>query len=36
VIPMASRAMAPVPDTRLGAGIEPPAYASAYRRPGSP
>jgi uncharacterized protein len=36
VIPMVSHAMAPVADTRLRAGIEPPAYASGYRRPGSP
>ena len=36
VIPIASQAMPPVPDTRLRTGIAPPAYANPYRRPGSP
>jgi uncharacterized protein len=36
VIPLASLAGAPEPDQRLRAGIEPPSYVSAYRRPGSP
>ncbi len=36
VIPLASSARAPEPDPRLRAGIAPPAYVSAYRRPGSP
>ena len=35
VIPLASRPLAPEPDPRLRAGIALPAYASAYRRPGS-
>jgi nitroimidazol reductase NimA-like FMN-containing flavoprotein (pyridoxamine 5'-phosphate oxidase superfamily) len=36
VIPLASQAMPPVADARLPAGVAIPAYASAYRRPGSP
>jgi uncharacterized protein len=36
VIPLGIAAETPKPDPRLGAGIAPPAYASAYRRPGSP
>ena len=36
VIPLASRAMAPVADPRLPAGVAIPAYASTYRRPGGP
>jgi hypothetical protein len=36
VIPLASRACSPEPDPRLRAGIAPPAYVTAYRRPGSP
>jgi uncharacterized protein len=32
VVPLLSTAGAPEPDPRLGAGISPPAYASAYRR----
>jgi uncharacterized protein len=36
VIPLASQALAPVADERLPAGVAIPAYASAYRRPGSP
>jgi nitroimidazol reductase NimA-like FMN-containing flavoprotein (pyridoxamine 5'-phosphate oxidase superfamily) len=36
VIPLASRALAPEPDPRLRAGIEPPPYVTAYRRAGSP
>ncbi len=36
VIPLASQARAPEPDQRLRAGIEPPSYVTAYRRPGSP
>jgi nitroimidazol reductase NimA-like FMN-containing flavoprotein (pyridoxamine 5'-phosphate oxidase superfamily) len=36
VIPLSSRAGAPEPDPRLRAGTAVPAYASAYRRPGSP
>jgi hypothetical protein len=35
VIPLASRASSPEPDPRLRAGIAPPAYVTAYRRPGS-
>ncbi len=34
VIPLVSEALAPVPDPRLRAGIAPPAYTTAYRRPG--
>jgi nitroimidazol reductase NimA-like FMN-containing flavoprotein (pyridoxamine 5'-phosphate oxidase superfamily) len=36
VIPLRTAAMAPEPDPRLSAGIAPPPYASAYRRPGCP
>jgi uncharacterized protein len=36
VIPMARGAGTPEADPRLDAGIEPPAYATAYRRPGNP
>lgn len=36
VIPLATEAGVPTPDPRLRAGIEPPAYVSAYRRPGGP
>ncbi len=36
VIPLASRPGAPQPDPRLRPGIAPPAYVSAYRRPGAP
>jgi uncharacterized protein len=36
VIPLASSPGTPQPDARLRAGIEPPAYVSAYRRPGAP
>ena len=36
VIPLATEARAPEPDPRLRAGIAPPAYVSAYRRPGGP
>jgi uncharacterized protein len=36
VIPLSIKAEAPEPDPRLGADVAPPAYASAYRRPGSP
>jgi uncharacterized protein len=36
VIPLATVAGAPEPDSRLRAGIELPAYASSYGRPGSP
>jgi nitroimidazol reductase NimA-like FMN-containing flavoprotein (pyridoxamine 5'-phosphate oxidase superfamily) len=35
VIPLLSGAGAPEPDVRLRAGIAPPAYAIAYRRPGA-
>jgi uncharacterized protein len=34
VIPLISATGTPEPDARLDAGIAPPAYASAYRRPG--
>jgi hypothetical protein len=34
VIPLLCSAGAPQPDARLRAGIAPPAYATAYRRPG--
>ena len=34
VLPIMSVAGAPQPDPRLRAGIAPPGYASAYRRPG--
>jgi len=34
VIPLLSSAGTPEPDARLRAGIPPPAYATAYRRPG--
>jgi uncharacterized protein len=36
VIPFRAQAAAPQPDPRLRAGIEPPAYASGYTRPGGP
>lgn len=36
VIPLRTLAMAPEGDPRLGAGISPPPYVSAYRRPGGP
>jgi uncharacterized protein len=36
VVPLATQALAPEPDPRLRAGIAPPAYASDYRRTGSP
>jgi nitroimidazol reductase NimA-like FMN-containing flavoprotein (pyridoxamine 5'-phosphate oxidase superfamily) len=36
VIPLTPRQSAPQPDERLRAGIEPPPYARAYRRPGAP
>ena len=36
VIPLTSTARSPEPDPRLRAGITPPPYATAYRRPGSP
>jgi nitroimidazol reductase NimA-like FMN-containing flavoprotein (pyridoxamine 5'-phosphate oxidase superfamily) len=36
VIPLVTEARAPEPDARLRDGIAPPAYATAYRRPGSP
>jgi|HubBroStandDraft_2_1064218.scaffolds.fasta_scaffold00101_11 nitroimidazol reductase NimA-like FMN-containing flavoprotein (pyridoxamine 5'-phosphate oxidase superfamily) len=36
VIPLANTARSPEPDPRLRAGIAPPLYATAYRRPGSP
>jgi nitroimidazol reductase NimA-like FMN-containing flavoprotein (pyridoxamine 5'-phosphate oxidase superfamily) len=36
VIPLVTEACAPEPDPRLRPGIDPPAYVSAYRRPGSP
>lgn len=36
VIPLRTEAGAPTPDPLLRAGIEPPSYVSAYRRPGSP
>jgi len=34
VIPLATEAGSPEPDARLPAGVAPPAYATAYRRPG--
>ncbi len=36
VIPLASSAAAPEPDQRLTAGIQAPAYVTAYSRPASP
>jgi hypothetical protein len=36
VIPLSSEPHTPEPDPRLRAGIAPPPYVSAYRRPGSP
>jgi uncharacterized protein len=36
VIPLSSEPHTPEPDLRLRAGIVPPPYVSAYRRPGSP
>ncbi len=36
VIPLASEARSPEPDTRLRAGIAPPAYVTDYRRPAGP
>jgi uncharacterized protein len=36
VIPLATEAGPPTPDPLLRAGIEPPSYVSAYRRPGGP
>jgi nitroimidazol reductase NimA-like FMN-containing flavoprotein (pyridoxamine 5'-phosphate oxidase superfamily) len=36
VIPLTNTARSPEPDPRLRAGIAPPPYATAYRRPGSP
>jgi hypothetical protein len=36
IIPLSTEARAPEPDSRLRAGIAPPAYVTAYRRPGSP
>ncbi len=36
VIPLASQARAPEPDTRLRAGIAPPPYVTGYRRPDAP
>ena len=36
VIPVVTEALAPEPDPRLRGGIEPPTYASGYRRTGSP
>lgn len=36
VIPLVTEALAPEPDRRLRAGIEPPAYVTSYRRPGRP
>jgi uncharacterized protein len=36
VIPLFTKALAPKPDPRLQADIPPPAYASDYRRTGSP
>jgi nitroimidazol reductase NimA-like FMN-containing flavoprotein (pyridoxamine 5'-phosphate oxidase superfamily) len=36
VVPLVTEARAPEPDPRLRAGIAPPAYATAYRRPGRP
>jgi uncharacterized protein len=36
VIPLHSTTGSPEPDPRLRAGIAPPPYATAYRRPGSP
>jgi nitroimidazol reductase NimA-like FMN-containing flavoprotein (pyridoxamine 5'-phosphate oxidase superfamily) len=36
VIPLGSQAHTPEPDPRLQAGVEPPAYVTGYRRPGSP
>jgi uncharacterized protein len=36
VIPLITEARTPEPDPRLRGGIAPPAYATRYRRPGSP
>jgi uncharacterized protein len=36
VIPLVTEARAPEPDARLADGIAPPAYATGYRRAGSP
>jgi len=36
VIPLATEARAPEPDARLAQGIEPPAYATGYRRASGP
>jgi nitroimidazol reductase NimA-like FMN-containing flavoprotein (pyridoxamine 5'-phosphate oxidase superfamily) len=36
VIPLVTEVRPPVPDPRLRAGIEPPAYVTSYRRPGRP
>ncbi len=36
VIPLSSRTGSPEPDPRLRAGIAPPDYVTAYRRPGRP
>jgi nitroimidazol reductase NimA-like FMN-containing flavoprotein (pyridoxamine 5'-phosphate oxidase superfamily) len=36
VLPLRCRPGAPVPDPRLPAGIAPPPYLAAYRRPGGP
>jgi nitroimidazol reductase NimA-like FMN-containing flavoprotein (pyridoxamine 5'-phosphate oxidase superfamily) len=36
VIPLVTQALAPEPDVRLAGGISPPAYVTAYARPGSP
>ncbi len=36
VIPLASSPRSPEPDQRLRAGIAPPPYVTAYRRPGTP
>jgi uncharacterized protein len=36
VIPLITEARTPEPDPRLREGIAPPAYATRYRRPGSP
>jgi hypothetical protein len=36
LIPLEQRSGAPVPDGRLLPGVEVPAYASDYRRPGKP
>ena len=36
VIPLSSTARPPEPDARLRAGIAPPAYVTAYRRPVGP